>query len=190
MEAKTSGGSSAWGEPGTDEVPDMYNVQAHHQMIVSGLTEIVMPVALFSVTRRLVLYRIPINVDLRDMLIERILKFWRLVETDTPPAASVPSADYARRVIRKAGKRVVMPTGAAQLAKAYQQAADNERTARKAKAAAQAALQAGLVDADEGAFELDGVPMLFRAAKIHKKAFTVAEHDEVRFGIVKQGDEA
>ena len=186
MEAKTTGKSEQWGEPGTDQVPDLYNVQAHHQMIVSGLSEILMPVAIFAGPyRKLELYRVPMNADLRDMLIERILRFWRLVETDTPPEASFPSAEVARRVIRKAGRRVQMPPGAAQLAKAYQQAAENERQAKKAKQTAQAALQAGLVDADEGAFELDGEKMLFRASKIHKKTFTVEEHDEMRFNVVK-----
>lgn len=189
MEAKTSGNSSAWGEPDTDQVPDLYNIQAHHQMIVSGLSEIVMPVALFGVTRRLERYIVGLNQDLRDMIIERILKFWRLVETDTPPEASAPSPDYARRVIRQAGRRVVMPPGTAQLAKAYQQAVANEKEAKAAKQAAQAAMKAGLVDAEEGEFELDGEKMLFVAVKSKRKGYTVEESEVVTYRIKKQGDD-
>lgn len=186
MEAKTSGKSSQWGEEGTDQVPDLYAVQAHHQMIVSGLSEIVMPVAIFGGPyRKLALYRVGLNPDLRDLIIERIMAFWRLVEMDTPPE-SVPSADVAARVIRKAGKRVQMPPDAAQLAKAYKQAAENETTARKAKEAARAALQAGLVDADEGEFDMDGEKMLFRCVKSARKGYTVKDTTVTSFKIVKE----
>lgn len=192
MEAKTSGKSAEWGEPGTDQVPDVYNVQAHHQMIVSGLSEIVMPVAIFAGPyRKLELYRIGLNPDLRDMIIERIQKFWRLVETDTPPEQSAPSPDYARRVIRKAGKRVTLPVEAAGAAKAYQQALANENAAQAAKKAAQAVMQAGLVDADEGELTVDGVPMLFKVSRSKRKGYTVEETEVVTFKLVKdKGEQA
>lgn len=186
VEAKTSGKSSQWGEPGTDQVPDVYAVQAHHQMIVSGLSEIVMPVAIFAGPyRKLELYRLGLNPDLRDLIIERILAFWRLVETDTPPESSVPSPDVFRRVIRKTGKRVTMPAESAAAAKAYQQAKENEAAATAAKKAALAALQAGLVDADEGALVVDGEPMLFRCVRGKRKGFVVKETETVSYKLVK-----
>ena len=189
MEAKTSGKTSQWGDEGTDQVPDLYAVQAHHQMIVSGLTEIIMPVAIFGGPyRKLSLYRLPLNPDLRDLIIERVMAFMRLVETDTPPE-SCPSPDIAARVIRKAGKRVTLPADAVNLARAYQQASENEKAAKAAKELAKAGLQAELVDADEGAFEMDGQPMLFKAIKVHKKEYTVKESDQVQFRIVKEKGE-
>ena len=189
MEAKTSGKTSQWGDEGTDQVPDLYAVQAHHQMIVSGLTEIIMPVAIFGGPyRKLSLYRLPLNPDLRDLIIERVMAFMRLVETDTPPE-SFPSPDIAARVIRKAGKRVTLPADAVCLARAYQQASENEKAAKAAKELAKAGLQAELVDADEGAFEMDGQPMLFKAIKVHKREYTVKESDQVQFRIVKEKGE-
>jgi putative phage-type endonuclease len=186
MEAKTSGKTLQWGEEGTDQVPDLYAVQAHHQMIVSGLTEIVMPVAIFGGPyRKLSLYRLPLNPDLRDMIIERVMVFWKLVESDTPPE-SVPSSEIAARVIRKAGKRVTLGPDAPNLARAYQQASENEKAAKAAKELARASMLAQMVDAGEGAFELDGVAMLFTAKKSTRKGYTVKESEVMTCRIVKE----
>ena len=193
MEAKTSGGGDAWGDPETDQVPDYYQVQAQHQMIVSGLSEILMPVALFGVSRRLVMYRCGANKDLQDLIIERVQAFFRLVETDTPPEASFPSPDYARRVMRHAGKRISLPTGAEQAAKAYQVAEQKRlelegkaKEAKKEQDVAKAVLQGMLVDAEEGALTVDGKPFLFVAKRGHRKAYTVQETDTVKFELVEE----
>jgi putative phage-type endonuclease len=184
MEAKTTGSGEEWGEPGSDQVPDAYQIQAQHQMIVSGLREIIMPVAVFDRARRVSLYRLPAHSALQGMIIDRVLRFWECIKTDTPPEGW-PSAEVVRRVIRPVGKRVTMPQEAANLVKTYQQQAENETTARKAKEAAKLALAGYLVDAEAGEIEVDGESLLFAAKRIHKKAYTVAEHDEVRFGIQK-----
>jgi predicted phage-related endonuclease len=188
MEAKATVKTSAWGTPGTDQVPDIYNVQAHHQMIVSNLEEIIMPVGMCGFSMEPVLYRIKLNPDLRDFIIEQIQKFWRLVETDTPPE-SVPSPEIAARVIRKAGKRVNLPAQAALWAKEYQEQGAKEREAHKAKEAAKALLQGALVDADEGAFTMEEQHMVFCATKIHIKEHVVKASEQVRFTIGKDKQE-
>jgi hypothetical protein len=78
-----------------------------------------------------------------------------------------------------------MPVEAAVWARRYKAYAAVEKRARERKEAAQGLLKGGLVDAVEGAFEMDGEKMLFKASTIHKKTFTVEAHDEMRFSVVK-----
>lgn len=90
VEAKTAGmvflsSNHGWGEPGTDEVPDPYIVQAQHILSLDPEAEIVwMPVLLRGV---FAVYRIPRNDEIIQSLIKAEEEFWGMVESQTRPEA-------------------------------------------------------------------------------------------------------
>ncbi len=90
VEAKTAGmvflsSNHGWGEPGTDEVPDPYIVQAQHILSLDPEAEIVwMPVLLRGV---FAVYRIPRNEEIIEGLIEAEDEFWGMVQSGIRPEA-------------------------------------------------------------------------------------------------------
>ena len=88
--------AAQWGEPGTDEVPESYILQVHHQMAIlealglvdikdrSRLAAFIAPYVGSDDTAKRD-YVIPINKTLQSRLIEMAREFWRNVETATPP---------------------------------------------------------------------------------------------------------
>ncbi len=88
VESKTAGmiflsSSHGWGEPGTDDVPDSYLLQAQHQLSLVPEAKIVwMPVLLRGDFR---IYRIERNDDIIRNLVEREAEFWELVENRIMP---------------------------------------------------------------------------------------------------------
>jgi putative phage-type endonuclease len=74
-----------WGEPLTDQVPQEYLLQATHQMIVTGRA--LCDVAVI-IDREFRIYRVPLDKELAEIVIEREADFWKRVEARTPPAPS------------------------------------------------------------------------------------------------------
>ena len=77
MECKSTGwkDGSAWGEPGSDEVPVYYATQAHHYLEVTGLERCYMPV-LFLLNRSIEVYVIERDKSIAERLIAAEAKFW------------------------------------------------------------------------------------------------------------------
>lgn len=105
MEAKTVGLTGrprdldAWGEEGTDEVPDKVLVQTHHQMLCGGFKTIWVP-ALIGLRGR-VLYRIDRNEKLCASIHSRVEQFISdYVLTDYAPD-DVPSMATLRALKRQ-----------------------------------------------------------------------------------------
>ncbi len=93
VEAKSAGmiflsASHGWGEPGTDDVPDGYLLQAQHQLsLVPDAVICWMPVLLRGNFR---IYRIERNDTIIRNLVEREAEFWELVENRImPPPVSL-----------------------------------------------------------------------------------------------------
>ena len=90
VEAKTAGmvflsSNHGWGDPGTDEVPDPYIVQAQHILSLDPEAEIVwMPVLLRGV---FTVYRVPRNEEIIKSLIDAEEEFWGMVQSGTRPEA-------------------------------------------------------------------------------------------------------
>lgn len=74
LEIKTASRGDDWGEPGTDEIPDAYMCQVQHYMMITGL-----PVAdvVVSIAGQMpVLYEVPADTEIHEILIDRENSFW------------------------------------------------------------------------------------------------------------------
>lgn len=83
LEIKTSESGEGWGQPGTDDVPDYYLIQAQHQMMVTGLARTEMAVLIGG--NRFQCYTIFRNEKFITTWEKVALDFWRKVENRTPP---------------------------------------------------------------------------------------------------------
>ena len=102
VEAKTSGIAGPlygqWGEEGTDQVPDMYVIQAHVHMMCTKKEVCHLLALLGGLGARL--YRINLQADIRTIIEQAAVGFWKSVDSDTPPEDSKPSLEVLKRVRR------------------------------------------------------------------------------------------
>lgn len=94
VEAKTARTKEAWGEPGTDQIPQEYLIQVHHFMIVERLPVVDVPV-LFG-GQEFEMYEVPADKEIADMICDGEAEFWHCVESGTPPEP-VNLGDVQRR---------------------------------------------------------------------------------------------
>ena len=83
FEAKTARFADGWGEPGTDEIPDVYQIQVQHYMAVTGFD--VADVAVLIGGSDFRLYEVPKDNELIEMIIEKEAIFWRMVKKNIQP---------------------------------------------------------------------------------------------------------
>ena len=84
VELKFASTHRGWGEEATDEIPDFYNLQVHHQMIVMGMSRADLAVFFGSGVFRI----FPVQKDpaLAAFLVETEAEFWRKhILLKTPP---------------------------------------------------------------------------------------------------------
>jgi putative phage-type endonuclease len=88
VEIKTGGFFTRkdWGPSGSDEIPDQYLIQVHHQMICSGYDKALVGVLLGGQEFRH--YEIGFDKSLAELIIEKETEFWQHVTTRTPPPAT------------------------------------------------------------------------------------------------------
>lgn len=86
VEIKTARRADAWGEPGTDQVPQEYFLQVQWYMAVTGFD--VSDIAVLIGASDYRQYEISADPELQDMLIREASLFWSCVESGTPPAAT------------------------------------------------------------------------------------------------------
>jgi len=128
LECKTADFRMAhlWGEPGTDEVPAYYLVQAQWQCFVMGIARVDFPVLLGWEEYRE--FRVDSHVEIQAGLLEIVSRFVRdHLETDTPPP--VDASDASKRFLQSTYPRAVRPLMPAPpnselWAKRYRDAAD------------------------------------------------------------------
>lgn len=94
LEIKTSRNDDGWGEPGTNEIPEVYLCQIQHQMIVVGLIVVDVPVLIGGSDFRI--YEVPADPELQELIIDKETAFWRMVQKGTPPDV-VSYADIKQR---------------------------------------------------------------------------------------------
>ncbi len=92
VEIKTARRADAWGDPGTDQVPQEYFLQVQWYMAVTGFEVADIAVLIGASDYRQ--YEVAADKELHDMLIREAADFWSCVEKGTPPEAS--SLDDAR----------------------------------------------------------------------------------------------
>jgi predicted phage-related endonuclease len=97
VEAKTSMRRDGWGEPGTNEIPLEYLIQAHHQMLCSNLRLTDMPVLFGSF--EFALFVVPFEQELADMIVAETGKFWteHVLVKVPPPSRTVGDAEILYR---------------------------------------------------------------------------------------------
>jgi len=109
VEAKTAGllsfRTAEWGEPGTDEIPMLYLVQAHIQLHCTNTGICHVPALLGG--RGYAMYSVLADPELEEDLLRKIESFWlNNVQADTPPPDVLPSMESLKRVRRRAEKVV------------------------------------------------------------------------------------
>lgn len=83
FEAKNSRLGDVWGEPGSDEIPDVYLAQVQHYMAVTGFDAADVAVLLYGHDFRI--YEIARDQDLIDVIMEAETAFWKRVVDRDPP---------------------------------------------------------------------------------------------------------
>lgn len=94
VEIKTARSGHGWGEPGTNEIPDYYAVQVQHQMVVTGFEVADVPVSIAGGSP--VLYEVPANPEVQQLIIEACTEFWQRVIDGNPPEPVTFSDAVAR----------------------------------------------------------------------------------------------
>jgi putative phage-type endonuclease len=82
-EGKTARIAQGWGEPGTDEVPQVYLFQVQHYMAVTGYP--VADIAVLIGGSDFRIYTVEADAELHDMLMDVEAEFWRRVQENDPP---------------------------------------------------------------------------------------------------------
>lgn len=111
IEAKFANGemAQAYGEPGTDQVADHVIIQVQHQMYVSDLEKVYVPLAVpsyYGVDRRL--YLVPRDDELIEQIVTFGCRWWtEHVECKLPPDESdVPPLYVLKALERRAGAQI------------------------------------------------------------------------------------
>lgn len=175
IEAKTAGimhplgAKDMWGDDGTDQIPDYYQIQCQQQALIGNLELIVVPALIGG--RGRALFRILPNKDLQELMLERLTHWWeRHVLADTPPADSLPNLDLITRYLkREEGKTIVLP---ADPVIAWREANKARLEAERAEKAAKAKVLALMQDATIGASEAGTITI----TKSHLAGHVVGPH--------------
>jgi len=93
VEFKTARDDSEWGPPGSDQCPAAYVLQCQHYMRVANRPMCDLGVLFKNArTPEIVLYRIERDDDLLELVVPKLVEFWRCVQEGEAPAA-VSSSD-------------------------------------------------------------------------------------------------
>lgn len=85
LKTASSYAASEWGEPGSDELPEVYLIQVQHQMAVAGAMEADVAVLIGGQDFRV--YEVPRNERVIEQLVRKGAEFWRQhVQARVPPA--------------------------------------------------------------------------------------------------------
>lgn len=90
VEAKTTGSDKGWGEPGTDQIPQVYLAQVTVQMYLAGLRIAYVPVLIGREDFRI--YKVDRDEELEKMVLPRLVKFWteHVERKIAPPPVTLP----------------------------------------------------------------------------------------------------
>lgn len=176
LECKTSGDAKEWGEPGTDEVPEYYMIQAQHQMAVAGCDRVDIAVLI-----RLSDFRIYTchrnEAMIRDLSVATC-DFWGMVERRQPPA---PDWEHPRTVdlvskmfTYEEDARINLGEEVLPIATDYLNLAEHIRALEKEKQNLKAILLYQM-----GGAGFATLPQGYSVVrkKVHKKAFSVKESE-------------
>lgn len=141
--------SADWGEEGTDEIPDIYLIQTHVQMICTGKP--IAHLVAFLCGQGFKHYPVERNSDLAAAIVETAADWWqRHVVADVPPTDSKPSEEIVKRIRREPGSVVTIDMG---VVEEWQAAREERLAAEKREKEAKRAVEAALGTAEAGQLE-------------------------------------
>ena len=156
----------AWGEPGTDQIPEWAYIQLMTEMIATRA-----PIGWCTVLiggRGDATYRVPYDQGLADMMMSQVEDFWvNNVQADIPPDIDIPPLEVVKRFKRDASKVYSLPAG---VGESFLDARQKRIDADKAEKDLQAVMLAEMDDASIGQLP-DGTRIEYR--EIHRKGYTV-----------------
>jgi putative phage-type endonuclease len=105
VEIKTARSGKEWGEPGTNEIPDDYMLQVQHYMAVTGFPVFDVPVSIAGAWP--VIYEVPSDPELQEMIIDACADFWQRVIDGNPPEPTT-YADAVQRFGKSEAQGVIV----------------------------------------------------------------------------------
>jgi len=173
VEAKTAGLFSplpdAWGNEGTDEVPDYVVVQCHVHMICMPTAPGMCYVAALLGWRGFQMFEIGRNEELCELIRTTAKAFWENhILAKVPPPDSEPHLGVVRRVIREPNK--IIPINP-ELVEQYERACAEKKAAITACEEAQAAILTEMGDAEGAEYGVEGKIVTFMEQS--RKGYTV-----------------
>lgn len=94
LELKTSRTSGAWGEPGTDEIPDVYIAQVNWYMMIANVTTCVVAVLIAGSDFRI--YHVKASPALQAFMVDQARKFWEghVIPEIPPPSSTLGDVNF------------------------------------------------------------------------------------------------
>jgi predicted phage-related endonuclease len=173
IEAKTGGICSpldygSWGDEGSDEVPERYKIQVHHQFAFCGAQYRRAFIPALIPPRGFVMFEIQRDDELVEAIKERERQFYLdHVVADVPPDG-LPSLEVAKRLRRTPNKEVWIN---AALVEELKGAKAMLKDAKEKEETAKAAVIAAMGDAEQGRF-VGGIATYFEQ---RRNGYTVEE---------------
>lgn len=114
IEAKSAATADDWGDPGTDEIPLYYAVQAMFQMHVSGIHRCYVPVLFGKPRLRFAEYVIDYDPGIAESIVAQARAFYDSLAADEPPEldGSVATYDAIRKVHPEIDAKTEVEVGA------------------------------------------------------------------------------
>jgi putative phage-type endonuclease len=177
--------ASDWGQEGTDEIPNTALCQVQHQMAVTGLTLVWVPVLIRG---RFRCYKVPRNDRFISELVDQEREFWRLIQEDRQPDPdwqhpSTPSLIRSMFGIDPA--KTVDFSGDEEAQALWQSYEQNRDIERDGKECAEIDRAKFLMKMKEASAALLGDGTMVRRAKITTKEHLVKESERLDIRRVK-----
>jgi len=187
VEAKTTGLTGEWGEPGTDDVPLRVNLQVQHQMLCTGFSKahIVVLLGKWGLTEEM--YLVERNEDIIQAIITRGTQFWNdYVLTKTPPPETEAGhVETFKRIVRVPEKFAEVDSGIVFKWETWRQA---RLDAEKQEKEAFAKLLTFMGDA-EGAYLNDGRMLTYfkqKGADVINRQKLLTEYPDVYHAVAQE----
>lgn len=194
VEAKRTTMPDGWGTEGTDEIPDHYLLQTHHQMYVWGFERVWVPVLIIGAYRdEWRLYCVNRDKDVQQAIAEKEIAWWNAhVVPHNPPANEPPAIELLKGLRREPKSTVILGHNGVEAWEAYREACEAAKIADAEKEAAQARILAmlGTTEPAEAATLPDGRTITYLSQRSAPKVDHVtfkAEHPDLHQKYVTQG---
>lgn len=152
IEAKTTSMYGAFGETGTDEVPDHILVQVQWQIFVADLDRVVIPVLHGDGNLRRTLYTVALNQEILDGCKAAVMDFWNNhVIPKVPPQEVIPNLETLTSLRRQPESSVDLPE---ELVRSWLVTREVKAQAAREEKAAKTAVLAALSDTEGGQCDL------------------------------------